>query len=93
MDRYEVSLVPRRLIILSNALLSLVFEAFTVAFDNFTVPSRTMEPSSFAAFTVAALRRPVFSTRTVQRQYSLAARGGSLGTCDVKDGVIHRAAG
>src|SRR6266536_5845624 len=66
---YEVSTVPRRLITRSNAWLIFVFVAFTVAFDSFIVPSRTIEPSSFAAFRVAALRRPAFSTRTVQRQY------------------------
>jgi len=29
----------------------------------------------------------------VTAAFSITARGGSLGTCDVKDGVIHRAAG
>jgi hypothetical protein len=68
---YAVSTVPRRLPTRSNAWLIFDFVAFTVAFDNFTVPSLTIEPSSFAALRVAALRSPAFSTRTVQRQYSL----------------------
>jgi hypothetical protein len=66
-----VSAVSQLLVTRSNNWLSFVFDALTVAFDNFTVPFRTIEPSSFAAFAVVAPRRPVFSTRTVQRQYSL----------------------
>lgn len=61
-ERYEVSIFPRRPVTTWNAWLSFIFDAFTVAFESFTVPSRTIEPSSFAAFTVAALRRPAFST-------------------------------
>ena len=63
--------MPGCLVTTRNASLGFILDAVTVAFDNFTVPSRTIEPSSFAALNVAARRRPVFSIRTVQRQYSL----------------------
>ena len=42
--------VPHLLVTRSNAWLSFVFDALTVAFDNFTVPSRTIEPKQLRSF-------------------------------------------
>ncbi len=50
--------------------MTLFFEATIAALDSRSVPSLTTVLSSFAACKVAALRKPIFSTRTVQRQYS-----------------------
>ncbi len=55
-----------------NASVNFVVDDLTAAFDSLSVPVRTIEPSSFAACTVAALRMPAFSTCIVHRQYSLA---------------------
>ena len=54
----------------SNISPSLFLEAATAALEILTVPSRTMEPSNLAAWSVAARRNPCFSTLTVHRQYS-----------------------
>ena len=60
--RYELSTVPRRRVTRLKASVNFVFDEATTAFDSFTVPSRTMPPSNFAACTVAARRSPDFST-------------------------------
>jgi hypothetical protein len=69
---YRIPVAPSARVNQFSFSLNFCFDAVTAAFDNFALPSRTIEPSSLAALSVAALRRPAFSTGTVQWQYSFA---------------------